>query len=59
MSKASHLREQAHLCRRIARIPTAGGHHEDRVLLAIADDLEHEAAALEESDRPTPAAEQR
>jgi len=56
MSKASRLREQAHLCRRIAGIPTAGGHHEDRVLLAVADDLEREAAALEESDRLTPIA---
>jgi hypothetical protein len=59
MSKASHLREQAHLCRRIASIPTAGGHHEDRVLLAVADDLEREAAALEESDRPTSTANER
>jgi hypothetical protein len=31
----------------MASIPTKGGHHEDRVLLAVASELEREADALE------------
>jgi hypothetical protein len=47
---ATYLRRQASLYRRIASIPTEGGRREDRVLLVIADNLEREAAALEERD---------
>jgi hypothetical protein len=55
--KAVFLRQQADLCRRIASIPTEGGRREDRVLLTVADDLERQAAALEE--RSPPAANRR
>jgi hypothetical protein len=47
MSRIAELRQRADLCRRVARVPTKGGHHEDRVLLIIADQLEREAAELE------------
>jgi hypothetical protein len=50
MPKATHLRQQAELYRRIANIPTDGGRREDRVLLTIADRLERQAAALERRD---------
>lgn len=41
------LRQKAQLYRRLASIPTTGGHDEDRVLLAIADDLDHKAKMLD------------
>jgi hypothetical protein len=46
-SQAADLRQMALLCRRMASVPTAGGRHEDRVLLAMADQLEREAAEIE------------
>ena len=52
VSKAAHLRAKAGLFRRVASTPTEGGRREDRVLLVIADNLEREAAALEERDSP-------
>ena len=51
MSAVSHLRQEANLCRRLAGIRTAGGHHEDRVLLDLADELERKAEELEGRDR--------
>jgi hypothetical protein len=47
MSRVADLRQRADLCRRVARIPTEGGRHEDRVLLIIADQLERDAEELE------------
>jgi hypothetical protein len=47
MSKGSELRRTADLFRRMAETPTEGGHHEDRLLFALAEQLEHEAAAIE------------
>jgi hypothetical protein len=43
-------REIARLCRRMASIPTSGGHRTDRVLLELAEELEskeRESAAPE------------
>jgi hypothetical protein len=36
----SNPREIARLCRRMASIPTSGGHRTDRVLLELAEELE-------------------
>jgi hypothetical protein len=38
----------------MARIPTAGGHHDDATLLAIADKLDHDAARLESQSTAVP-----
>jgi hypothetical protein len=43
----TELRQKADLYRRMASVPTEGGHNEDRVLLSVADQLEREAAKLE------------
>src|SRR5271156_1156081 len=53
VSKATHLRQQANLYRRIANIPTEGGRRKDRVLVIIANKLERHADALEQGDRQT------
>jgi hypothetical protein len=45
MQKSTGLRQKAKLLRRIASVPTWGGHHADRELLALADKLDHEAAS--------------
>ena len=42
------LRQQAERYRRLASVPTTGGHNENRVLLAVADVLERRAAELED-----------
>jgi hypothetical protein len=47
VSRTAELRQKADLCRRVASVPTKGGHHEDRILLAVADELEREAEALD------------
>jgi hypothetical protein len=47
MPQRIELREKASLYRRLASIPTEGGHDEDRLLLAVADQLEREAAELD------------
>jgi hypothetical protein len=47
VSRIAELRNKAALCRRAASVPTSGGHHEDRVLLAVATELEREAEALD------------
>lgn len=50
----ARLWRKAKMCRRAAAIPTQRGHNADRVLLTLADELEHEADELE--GRPTEAA---
>lgn len=57
MSERVELRLRAKVYRQLASIPTAGGHEVDRVLLAIADDLEHEAAILDANRGPRLAAD--
>ena len=44
VSGITDLRQRADLCRRVASVPTEGGRREDRVLLIIADRLEHDGA---------------
>lgn len=46
-SEAVELNRKADLCRRAARVPTSGGHHADRLLLALAERLEREAKTTE------------
>jgi hypothetical protein len=46
MSRATYLREKADLCRRVARIPTLGGHRAYRALLALAGKFDREVVAL-------------
>jgi hypothetical protein len=45
-------RRQAKLYRRLATIPTEGGHQADRALLRLADRLERVANKLEEGTNP-------
>jgi hypothetical protein len=47
MNRAIDLRRKAGLYKRLAEIPTTGGHHADRPLLVIAEELESEAEELE------------
>jgi hypothetical protein len=55
MAKGSELRRTANLYRRMAEVPTEGGHHEDRLLFALAEQLEQEASSIEvTSEAPTP-----
>jgi len=49
MAKANDLRQLAQNCRRLAQIPTTGGHRADRLLLGMAARLEHEATMLDET----------
>jgi len=42
----AELRSKATEIRRLASVPTSGGHCADRVLIQIAERLEYEAAAL-------------
>jgi hypothetical protein len=45
-----NLRARAAICRGLAAIKTNGGHSTDRLLLAIADDLDREADELSTSE---------
>jgi hypothetical protein len=56
MPKIFDLRQRADLYRRLANVPTAGGHRADRILLTMADQLEQDAAELEEDRRQRVAA---
>jgi hypothetical protein len=57
MPQRIELREKASLYRRLASIPTDGGRDEDRLLLTVAEQLEHEAAELDDRlPRQKPAA---
>ena len=58
MKHAQELRQQAELCRRVARVKTTGGSTEDRALISLADELER-AADLQEQLFIAPAAKQR
>jgi len=46
-SKVRELRRKAALCRRAASIPTSGSSNADRILVALAEQLEHDAALRE------------
>jgi hypothetical protein len=47
MPRRTELRQKASLYRRMASVPTEGGHNEDRLLLAVASQLEREAEELD------------
>ena len=55
-SRVEELRRQALLCRRAARIPTSGAALLDKILVALAEQLERDAATLEQesADDPPP-----
>jgi hypothetical protein len=53
MNRATDLRRIANLCRRVAAVPTAGGHRADRLLVTLAEQLDHEAAMLEGQTEPS------
>jgi hypothetical protein len=46
MTLVKELREKAALCRRAARVPTNGGRAVDRILIELAEQLEHQAEAV-------------
>jgi hypothetical protein len=48
VAQVRELRRKAALCRRAASIPTSGSGNADRILVALAEQLEHDAAALRE-----------
>ena len=48
MSKGADLRHEASQYKRLAAIRTSGGHRADRLLLALAEELDREAAELED-----------
>jgi hypothetical protein len=48
MPKRAELRQKAELYRRLASIPTEGGRLDDGVLLQVANELERQAAELED-----------
>jgi hypothetical protein len=57
-AQVRELRRKAALCRRAASVPTSGSGNADRILLALAEQLERDAALRERqiqkdvSDRP-------
>ena len=48
MELIHELRQKAHQFRQLASIPTTGGREADRVLVALAERLEHEAQDREQ-----------
>ena len=48
MDLPTELRRKAERCRRLAKIATSGGHNADRELLTLADELDRQAADLEQ-----------
>ncbi|MDB5410298.1 MAG: hypothetical protein JWL84_5210 [Rhodospirillales bacterium] len=55
MKRTDELRKKAALCRQTASVPTNGSTSADRVLIRLAETLEHEAATIERlftRDRP-------
>jgi hypothetical protein len=49
--QAKELRKKAALCRRAASIPTSGSGNADRILLAMAEELERDATLLEQDSK--------
>jgi hypothetical protein len=52
MNRAADLRRRADRYRRLASIPTSGGHSADRELLVLAEELDDHAADLESWAEP-------
>jgi hypothetical protein len=57
MHEVIELRRMANLYRRVAKIPTSGGHRADRILLALAERLDRDAEGRELSEPSTQAAD--
>jgi hypothetical protein len=58
MKRTDELRKKAALFRQTASVPTNGSTSADRVLIKLAEALEHEAAVIERQDaRHTPSSE--
>jgi hypothetical protein len=53
VDQIQELRRKAALCRRAASIPTSGSGGTDRILLVLAEQLEHEAVELERTGNMT------
>ena len=53
MNRATDLRRMAELCKRMAAVPTSGGHRTDRLLVTLAEQLDYEAARLEGQTEPS------
>src|SRR5215831_6772672 len=49
VAQVRELRRKAALCRRAASIPTSGSRNADRILLGLAERLEHAAARKEQN----------
>jgi len=47
VAQVRELRRKAALCRRVARIPTSGAGNADRILIGLAEKLEHDALLRE------------
>ena len=54
MPNPADPRQIAELCRRLASIPTSGGHRADRALHVLAGKIEHEAGLAGERLAPEP-----
>ena len=54
MDRAADLRLRAGLYKRLAGIRTSGGHSTDLLLLGLADELDREAAELEDQSPRDP-----
>ena len=48
---AKELRRKAALCRRAASVPTSGSTNADRILLDLAEQLEHKAELYEQQSQ--------
>ena len=53
MDRATDLRRLADLCKRMAEVPTSGGHRADRRLLTLAERLDREVAELGKDGTPS------
>jgi len=54
MDRAADLRHKAGLYKRLAEIRTSGGHSTDLLLIGLADELDREAAELEDQSARDP-----
>jgi len=51
LAKATDLRRTADLCKRLADVPTTGGHRADQVLNALAEKLYRDAAQADQLNK--------
>jgi hypothetical protein len=55
MKRAQELRQKAKFCRRLAAVPTVGGHSANRTLLEMALRLEKEVEVSDQLEQDDPA----